>query len=159
MLDWLTWPADQLLRALAQIRMRGFVGMLILAVGGGWRGGPHRSVRNDDGLADHAVAAVAARAPGETPAAAACGETARPGHTWAGAFPERGSNNGPVRLTSFDVWQPSSAPGNDARARSHRPAWVAVYIPASFQCGPGLDGAESKQVCAVCPEAFRNQTA
>jgi len=85
------------------------------------------------------------------------------GHPWAGAFPGRGSrerfNNGTVGLTSFDVWQPSSAPGNDARACSHRPAWVAVYIPASFQCGPGLDRAESKQVCAVCPEAFRNQTA
>ena len=66
-------------------------------------------------------------------------------------------------FTSFDVWSPRSAPSNDARARSsaraHRPARIAVYIPASFQCGPSLDPTESEQVCALCREAFRSQTA
>src|SRR5262249_57329072 len=51
------------------------------AVGGEWRGGPHRSVRNDERLADHAIAAAVARAPGETPASAARRETARPVRT------------------------------------------------------------------------------
>jgi len=64
--------------------------------------------------------------------------------------------------TSFEVWSPRSAPSDDARARSsaraHRPARIAVYIPASFQCGPSLDPTVSEQVCALCREAFQSQT-